>query len=76
MSHATCELGLVTAVKFNRQAGYHLPNHSSMACCILADFHSNGSACSTGKVIGLRQRFFLAGKENSSGKDGHKNTRK
>ena len=66
----------MTAVKFDRQAGCRLPNHSSMACCMLADFHSNGGACSTGKVIGSWQGYFLAGKESSSGKDCHEKTRK
>ena len=44
----------MTAVKFDRQAGYNLPNHSSMACCVLDDFHGNGGACSTGNSSELR----------------------
>ena len=59
MSHASC----VTAVKFDRQASYRLPNHSSIMCCMLADFHSNDGACSTGKAIGSRKRFFSPGKK-------------
>ena len=62
----------MTAVKFERQAGYRLPNHNSFMCCMLADFHSNDGACSTGKVIitfpvehapfiGLWRRFFSPG---------------
>ena len=39
---ASCRLRLVTALKFDREAGYRLPNHSSMSCCMLADFHCNG----------------------------------
>ena len=74
-SHTTCDL-FVTAVKFDRQAGYRLPNHSSITCYMLADFHSNGAACSTGKAIGSWQRFFLTGKGNSSGKDSHEKTGK
>ena len=66
----------MTAVTFDRQASYRLPNHSSMTCCLLADFHSNGGTCSTRKVIGLRQKVFLAGKENSSGKDSHEKAKK
>ena len=50
-----CLTRLVIAVKFDKQAGYHLPNHSSMTCCMLADFHSNDGACSTGKGIGSWQ---------------------
>ena len=73
MSHATSDL-FVTAVKFDRQAGYRMTNHSSITCCRLANFHSNGGACSTRKMIGLTV-VFLAGKGNSSGKDSHEKIR-
>ena len=53
-----CLTRLGTAVKFDRQAGYRLPNHSLITCFMLSDFHSDGGACSTGNVIGSWQRFF------------------
>ena len=53
----------MTALKFDTQAGYRLPNHSSITCCMLSDFHSDGGACSTGKVIESWQRLFSPGKK-------------
>ena len=57
---------LVTAVKFDRQVGYHLPKHNPITCYMLTDFHSNDGACLTAKGIGSLQRFFLPRKKTAA----------